>query len=74
MEETSEIPRIIEQLRQKRWTMAAICRAIGVSDATLYRWYNGVLLPDHQGPVAMALRQLLEQPVPKRRYRRRARK
>jgi hypothetical protein len=71
MEETPEIQGIIEQLRKKRWTMAAIARGIGISNATVHRWYRGSLLPDHQAVVALALRQLLDEPVPQRKYRRR---
>ncbi len=67
----TEIQELIDQLRQKRWTMAAIARALGVRQSTVHRWYRGSYVPDNQVAVRLALRQLLEQPVPKRKYRRR---
>jgi DNA-binding transcriptional regulator YiaG len=69
----TEIQALIEQLRRKRWTTAAIARALEVTQSTVHRWYRGSHVPDNQVAVRLALRQLLSEPVPKRKYRRRTR-
>ena len=66
-----EVQEVIEQLRRRGWTMTAIARAIGSNDVTLYRWWAGRNRPYNPVPVMLALQQLLDQPVPKRKYRRR---
>jgi transcriptional regulator with XRE-family HTH domain len=68
----NEIQQIIQELQVKGWTVAAIARAGGVDYSTVTRWRSGVTVPDNDVAVTLLLRHLLAQPVPERRYRRRA--
>jgi transcriptional regulator with XRE-family HTH domain len=67
----TEVQEVIEKLRAKGWTTTAIARGVGVTDVTLHRWRRGENVPGNVFLVMRALRQLLDQPVPRRRYRRR---
>ena len=67
----NEIQQLIRELQAKGWTVAAIARGVGIDYSTATRWRSGVTVPDNQLAVNLLLRQLLEQPVPQRRYRRR---
>jgi Homeodomain-like domain len=64
----TEAQELITRLQGRGWTIRAISRELGITDRTVYRWRVGGTAP---GPAARVLRQLLSEPVPKRRYRRR---
>jgi hypothetical protein len=51
--------------------VAALSRELGVDQATISRWRSGATQPVYIVPVTRVLRQLLDQPVPKRTYTRR---
>jgi transcriptional regulator with XRE-family HTH domain len=67
----TEAQETIERLRSKGWTMVGIARGMGVSEMTVHRWWRGTAVPANTLVVNLALKQLLNQPAPKRRYRRR---
>ena len=67
----TEVQELIEQLRRRGWTIAAIARGLGMTAVTVHRWRRGINVPDRSVLVTRALRQFLDQPVPRRRYRRR---
>jgi transcriptional regulator with XRE-family HTH domain len=66
----TEAQQLIQELNDKGWTTASIARGLGVSENTVHRWRSGERHPENVFGVVLALRQLLEQPVPRRRYRR----
>jgi transcriptional regulator with XRE-family HTH domain len=69
-----EAQRLIRELKAKGWSTSAIGRGIGVTDESIRRWWSGKTRPENLTAVTMALRQLLDQPVPKRPYVRTARR
>jgi transcriptional regulator with XRE-family HTH domain len=64
----TEVQEIIGELRARGWSVAAIGRGIGITDESIRRWWSGKHQPENRQPVLLALRQLLDQPVPKRPY------
>jgi transcriptional regulator with XRE-family HTH domain len=67
----TEVQRLIQELNAKGWTVASIARGVEVSKNTIHRWRSGQRHPENAFGVVLALQQLLDQPVPRRRYRRR---
>lgn len=63
--------KLIEKLREKGWTIAAVAREVGVSPNTAHRWRRGERHPENTHAVELVLQSLLEHPVPTRKYRRR---
>ena len=62
---TIEVPTIsalLEQLRAKRWSDAAIGEELGVSVPTVFRWRKGERTPDIDKLVRLALTELLARP------------
>jgi hypothetical protein len=64
---------LIQRLQRKGWTLAALSRELGVTTMTVYRWQRGSNVPENRVVVERVLGQLLAEPVPKRKYRRRGR-
>jgi transcriptional regulator with XRE-family HTH domain len=69
----NEVQLLIEDLNAKGWTITSIARGVGVSKNTIHRWRSGQRHPENAFGVVLALQQLLDQPVPQRRYIRRKR-
>jgi hypothetical protein len=65
----NEVQQLIEVLNTRGWTIASVARGVGVSKNTVQRWRTGQRRPENAFGVVLALQQLLDQPVPKRRYR-----
>jgi transposase len=66
----TEVQRLIDGLRINGWSVMAISRAVGVSDATIRRWVNGTAEPGNETAVLALLGSLEGQRAPKRPYQR----
>jgi transcriptional regulator with XRE-family HTH domain len=66
----NEVQKLLETLKAQGWTFSAVAREIGTSKGTLHRWWKGQRQPANAGPLVVVLRQMLEQPPPKRSYKR----
>jgi transposase-like protein len=64
----NEVPGIIQELQAKGWSATAIARGLGVTYDTVRRWRSGAQHPNNVNAVMIVLRQMLDQPVPKRPY------
>ena len=62
----AELRDLLEYLRGRGWTAAALADALEVNRHTVERWAAGKFAPSSQGPVLIVLRQLRTVPVPKR--------
>jgi hypothetical protein len=63
-----EVQKMIDELENRGWTLAAIARELEVSWKTVHRWKDGSRLPHHPKLVALGLeRLLLRRRVPKRK-------
>ena len=65
----NEVQQLIEVLNTRGWTIASIARGVEVSKNTVQRWRTGQRRPENAFGVVLALQLLLDQPVPKRHYR-----
>jgi predicted transcriptional regulator len=64
----NEVQELIAELQRKGWTLAAIADELGVDDATVYRWLNGLRSPANAvGVIAVLTGLLRRRRVPKRR-------
>ena len=65
----NEIQLLLEKLKNKRWTLAAIADRMGTKWFTVKRWQTGESYPNLDGAGIMAMDQLLTEKAPlKRRY------
>jgi transcriptional regulator with XRE-family HTH domain len=62
MRKDKEIVEILKQLRERRWSDAAIGKELGVSAVTIWRWRNEKQGIDMPTLVKRALQELLERP------------
>jgi len=66
--DVSEVRDILEMLKAKGWTLAAVADAVGVPPNTVRKWHAGMRNPANATIVLEALRRLLvRKRVPKQR-------
>ena len=64
----NDIQELLAQLREKKWTDAAISDELGVHLVTVQTWRSGKFYPSNAKPVALALRELLRRKrIPKQK-------
>ncbi len=64
----NDIQELLVQLREKKWTDAAIADELGVHLVTVQTWRSGKFYPSNAKPVALALRELLRRKrIPKQK-------
>ena len=64
----NDIQELLVQLREKKWTDAAIANELGVHLVTVQTWRSGKFYPSNAKPVALALRELLRRKrIPKQK-------
>ena len=69
----TEVQQLIQELRVKGWSIAAIGRQVGVTDMAVRRWISGDRRPENVVAVKIVLRQMLKRRrIPKRPYRRKS--
>jgi predicted transcriptional regulator len=69
----TEVQQLIQELRSKGWSLAAISRELGVTYMAVRRWISGERQPENVVAVTIVLRQMLERRrAPKRPYRRKS--
>jgi hypothetical protein len=69
----TEVQQLIQELRVKGWSIAAIGRKVGVTDMAVRRWISGDRRPENVVAVTIVLRQMLKRRrIPKRPYRRKS--
>jgi transcriptional regulator with XRE-family HTH domain len=65
----SQTQELLQELRDKGWTISAIANEVGVSRNAVDAWYGGESSPRAIVAVNMMLRSLLDKsPPPQRRY------
>ena len=68
VEAMNDIQELLAQLREKKWTYAAISDELGVHLVTVQTWQSGKFYPSNAKPVALALRDLLgRKRIPKKK-------
>jgi transcriptional regulator with XRE-family HTH domain len=66
----TQVQQLIQELRSKGWSIAAIGRGVGVTDMTIRRWVAGERRPENVVAVTIVLQQMLKRRrIPKRPYR-----
>ena len=55
----NDIQELLAQLRERKWTDAAIADELGVHLVTVQTWRSGKFYPSNAKPVALALKELL---------------
>ena len=64
----NDIQELLAQLRERKWTDAAISDELGVHLVTVQTWRGGKFYPSNAKPVALALRDLLRRKrIPKQK-------